>query len=39
MPVSSVRVQAVHPDVGWILLPSRCHEDQKGLTAFWQSGL
>ena len=33
MPVSSVRVQAVHPDVGWILLPPRCLEDQESLTA------
>src|SRR5258705_13925096 len=39
MPVSSVHVQAVHPDVGWIPLPPRCHEDQKGLTAYWRSGL
>ena len=25
--------------IGRILLPPRCHEDQKGLTAFWRSGL
>jgi hypothetical protein len=27
------------PDVGWILLPPRCHEDQESLTASWRSGL
>jgi hypothetical protein len=39
LPISSGRVQPVHPDVGWILLPPRCLEDQEGLTAFWRSGL